>query len=105
MKWPNDLKLTDAPVGQHPAQGAGNSENAAPNVEAKGAFGAAPCSARLDLNEHEWQYKNLMEAIDLSIQKHLEKAEILREMRKVIPVGKTKEYYETVFGTTPVYQR
>ena len=44
----NDLKLTDAPEKQREALGGGCSANAASHVEAKGAFGAAPCYALLD---------------------------------------------------------
>ena len=44
---PNDLKLTDAPAKQREALGGGTNANAASHVEEKGAFGAAPCSARL----------------------------------------------------------
>ena len=45
---PNDLKLTDAPEKQREALGGGTNANAASHVEEKGAFGAAPCSARFE---------------------------------------------------------
>lgn len=62
---PNDLKLTDAPEKQREALGGGTNANAASHVTEKGAFGAAPCSARGELQTSMSLSKNWNEAADI----------------------------------------
>lgn len=60
---------------------------------------------KLELTLDEWAYKYLTEGIDNVVAEYLRKIELLKEMKSVIPAGKTKEYYEMVYGATPLCER
>lgn len=53
----------------------------------------------------EWKYINLMNSIDWDIDRCERKIEILKEMKELIPKGKTKRFYDVVFGTKVLSKR